>query len=549
MQKLKFQFYLFFGALFLFPRISYTQTLLTRAEASNFTETSRYEEVIDFLEKLQGLSPNIKITSIGRSTEGREIMLVILGRPVPASPAQLFVQNKPAIYIQANIHAGEVEGKEAILMLMRDILVGEFYHLLDNQVLLITPNFNPDGNEKISKENRRNQLGPEGGVGVRYNGQFLDLNRDYMKLETPENLAAVQSILNRWDPMVLIDLHTTNGSYHQEPLTYDTSHNPNGNLSLPNYLRDSLFPKVAKKLKSRYNIMSVPYGDFVDSADPSKGWETFDHQPYYSTNYWGLRNRFAILNENYAYADYKIRILACYHFVELILEYTNEHAAEMKDLIRKVDSNTIAYGLNSDTTASFGIDVQPFAFEEPLLIHSYEFEIFKDEKGRDRVKKTDRLKDYLIPHLGDFKITKSVRLPKGYIFSANLKEVAGKLQQHGIIVEKFCAPYTLSVQAFQIEDFKTGPSVYQGHKLTTLKGAYKTIEKEFPANTYFVGMDQPLANLAAYLLEPESDCGLVQWNFFDRYLYASQWGRELNQFPVCKLMQPVAISKMIVTED
>jgi hypothetical protein len=433
-----------------------------------------------------------------------------------------------------------------MLMLMRDILTGSLHHLLDNQILLITPNFNPDGNEKISKNNRRNQMGPESGVGVRHNGQNLDLNRDYIKLESPENQAAVQQILNRWDPMLMIDLHTTNGSYHQEPLTYATAHNPNGDVSLPNYIRNKLFPEVAKKLKSKYNIMSVPYGDFVDSTDPAKGWETFDHQPYYSTNYWGIRNRFAILNENYTYADYKTRINACYHFVELILEYTNKNGEDMQKFIREVDQKIIARGLSPNTTAKFGIEIEVTPFDRPLLIHSYEFETYQDDRGRTRARKTDKLKDYSVPFLANYKIKNSVTLPKGYLFSTNLKEVTQKLLQHGIIVEKLCESTKLTVQAFQIEEIKSDDQIFQGHKLTNIKGSYKTVDTELPANTYFVGMDQPLADLAAYLLEPESDGGLVKWNFFDRYLYTSQWGRQLGQFPVFKLMQPVLLSKIVV---
>lgn len=522
------------------------QPLLTRAEASNYTETSRSSEVIDFLNSLQALSHKLKLTTIGRSAEGREIWLAIVGDPVPATATQLMHSQKAAVYIQANIHAGEVEGKEAMLMLMRDILRGELRRLLDHLVLLIVPNFNPDGNDRISAQNRRNQLGPAGGVGVRHNGQLLDLNRDYVKLESPENLAAVQQILNRWDPLLLLDLHTTNGSYHQEPLTYDTAHNPNGNAMPVNYLRQKLFPWVARQLESRYHIMSVPYGDFVDNADPNKGWETFDHLPFYSTNYWGLRHRFAILNENYAYADYRTRIQACYHFVELVLEYANDHLAEMQDLIQQVDASTVAYGTASDTSHVFGTRFQAQAMPQLLLVHSYEFENYRDDRGRLRVRKTDRLKDYEVPYLADFRIVEHVRFPKAYIFPFSLNEIAAKLQQHGIVVEQLTVPETLLVQAFKVEDIGVDERIFQGHRLTRVKGHYEMTQKEFPAGSYFVGLDQPLANLAAYLLEPASDCGLVVWNFLDRYFYSSQWSREFNQVPIFKLLQPALFPRAVV---
>lgn len=534
--------YLFFAL----PLFSWEDGLLTRAEKSGFTETTRYQGVIDFLNTLQKNSTKIKLSSIGFSTEGREIPFVILGDPVPVSPAHLILENKPVIYIQANIHAGEVEGKEAILMLMREILLGKLAHLLDNQILLITPIFNPDGNEKISPSNRRNQVGPDSGVGVRFNGQSLDLNRDFVKLESPENNGAAKYILNRWDPMLLIDLHTTNGSYHQEPLTYATAHNPNGDPSLPEYVRNKLFPKITNELETKYKILSIPYGTFADALQPEKGWQSFDHQPYYSTNYWGLRNRFSILNENYAYADFKTRIEACYHFIELILEYTDKNYKEMQALIRDVDQKTVSYGLSQDTTKQIGVEFEATPFESPLLIRSYEFEFYQDENGRNRVHKTDTQKNYRVPFYGNFKISRSIILPKGYFFSANLNEVAEKLLRHGILVERLVEPAKFELQVFQIKNVKHGERIYQGHLTTRLEGEYLRTEKELSVGTYYVGLDQPLANLAAYLLEAESDGGLVYWNFFDRYLYASQWGRQFSEFPVYRLLTPQKFARQQV---
>ena len=528
---------------FSIPLFASDETLLTRAEKSNYTETTRYDEIILFIKKLQKRSSKIKVTSIGKSTEGREIPLVILGDPVPASPAQMFLQNKPAIYVQANIHAGEVEGKEAVLMLMREILTGLLSNLLENQVILITPIFNPDGNENISVQNRTRQHGPTGGVGIRYNGQNLDLNRDYIKVESPENRGAFEFILSHWDPILLIDLHTTNGSYHQEPLTYAVAHNPNSDPCLPEYLRKKLLPKVSKKLESKYNILSIPYGYFVDASEPGKGWRTFNHMPFYSTNYWGLRNRFAILNENYSYADYKTRIEACYRFVQLILEYTNKHSAEMVKIIRETDLRTIQRGASIDTSGRFGTTFEATPFDKKLLIRSYEFEPYQDDKGRNRVKKTDVLKNYDVPFYGNFKTIKSITLAKGYFFSSNLKEIASKIQQHGITIEQITEPIIVEVQTFQITKIQNSERIYQGHKWTKIEGTYKIVEKELSAGTYYVGMDQPLANVAAYLLEPESDCGLVYWNFFDRYLRSSQWGSGFNEFPVYRLMKPVLFAR------
>ena len=201
---------------------------LTVAEATQWKATSRYADVMKFIGDLQRLSPFVRVETLCTSAEGRLVPLLVVGKPLPALPAALTGDPRLVVYIQGNIHAGEVEGKEATLMLVRDILLEAEPPYLDKLVLLIAPIFNADGNERISPDNRRQQPGPEQGVGVRYNGQNLDLNRDAMKLETPEMRGLVRNVLVRWDPLLLVDCHTTDGSYHQEAVTYSWPLSPNG---------------------------------------------------------------------------------------------------------------------------------------------------------------------------------------------------------------------------------------------------------------------------------------------------------------------------------
>ncbi|MDP2326003.1 MAG: M14 family zinc carboxypeptidase, partial [Gammaproteobacteria bacterium] len=171
---------------------------LTRAESSGYTATSTHAEVMAYVRELQQRSPRIRVEMLGTSTEGRPIPLLVIGAPAPVSPAELRHDRRATVYFQANIHAGEVEGKDAALMVARDLLQGDAARYLDRLVVLIAPVFNPDGNEKISTKNRPTQNGPAGGVGVRVNGQNLDLNRDGIKLETPEVRGLVQNVLGRW---------------------------------------------------------------------------------------------------------------------------------------------------------------------------------------------------------------------------------------------------------------------------------------------------------------------------------------------------------------
>lgn len=510
---------------------------LTRAERSGFTETSRYQEVLAFLDTLQQLSNDLRVETIALSSEGRPVPLAVLGRPVPLSPAQARLQDLPVVLIIANLHAGEVEGKEATLMLMRDMLLGGLASLLDNQVVLVAPIYNPDGNERISPSNRRSQHGPEGGVGVRHNGQNLDLNRDFIKLETPENQGLVANVLLRWDPVLVVDCHTTNGSPHRHPVTYAVPHNPNTHPEIVRYLREEMLPQVTLRLKQMHGYDSVPYGNFVDLAAPEKGWESFGSEARYSTNYIGLRNRFAILDENYAYADFHTRVRACRAFLESILWYTAQHGRRMSAIVRAVDRATVARAAAADSTWRLALRSKVQAFPEPIEVLSYEFATVTDEGGRTRIRPTERPRSYRVPYFGQYVPTRSVPFPGAYLFPSQLQELAAKLVQHGIVVERLAQSCTLAVQSFHVQKIEATPRPYQGHYLVSLAGSWQEQSKVFATGDFFVDTAQPLAPLLAYLLEPESEDGLATWNFFDRHLYASQWSDRPADFPVSRAVQ------------
>ena len=518
------------------------QKPLTVAEASNFTATSRYDDVTSFIKELQRKSSLLRVEALCVSPEGRTVPLLVIGEPVPSSPLALSGDGRAVVYIQANIHAGEVEGKEASLMLARDIILKEKPPFLDKLVILIAPIFNADGNEKINPANRRNQVGPEKGVGVRYNGQNLDLNRDGIKLESPEVQGLVRNVLMRWDPALLVDCHTTNGSYHEEPVTYVWGLNPNGDTSLIKYMREKMMPSINKNLREKYKVLSIPYGNFMDFNNPEKGWRPSGPQPRYLTNYISLRNRLAILNENYAYADYKTRVMGCYYFLLSILEYCYDHKDGIAQLVRSADQKTIQRGMKPSTDDTFAVEYDLKPLKDKVTILGWEMEVTPRESGWPRVKKKDKKKTYIIPYFADFVPKRSVPFPYAYLIPKVNPEITEKLLQHGLSVEKLREPVSLEVESFRIKEIKGASRLFQGHYLNSVKGEYHLEKKEFPEGTLFIATAQPLANVAAYLLEPESDDGLLVWNFFDRYV-VSQWRRELQTYPVYRLLKPVNLVK------
>lgn len=512
--------------------------LLTIAERSNFTATSRYHEVLNFISELQKISSNLIVEDIGQTAEGRRIPMLILSHPPVHTPQAARNLKKTVIYIQANIHAGEVEGKEASLMLAREILMAAAHPYLKNLVLLIVPNLNADGNERISPENRRQQPGPEQGVGIRQNALNLDLNRDAIKLESLEMRAVVQNVLNRWDPALIVDCHTTNGAYHEETVTYSWPLNPNSDSELLTYQRDTMLPAIVKTLKEKYKTLAVPYGMFRDWRDPAKGWVTFEPQPRYFTNYAGLRNRLSILDENYVHADYKTRVMSCFYFLKAILDFASDRATEIQKLVEEADRRTIQAGLKPEGR-SFAVEYDLQPLPEPVTIKAYELEVIERPGGGfPQLKPTDRKKPVTVPYFASYEPKRTVAFPFAYLVSVPDPEIKEKLLAHGLLLETLTEEVSLEVEIFLPKELKAAERPFQGHRLNQIKGEYKKDTRKFPAGSLLVKTAQPSGYLAAYLLEPESDDGLVVWNFFDRYL-AGQWQRGLSELPVYRLLEPV----------
>jgi len=508
---------------------------LTVAETSNYTKTSLYGDVMEYIFRMQKQSRHIEILTLGTTTEGKSIPLVVVSKEGISSPAEAGIVNKPVIFINANIHAGEIEGKEAMLILLREIAAGKLKDLLENQVILIVPIFNADGNDKLGNNRRDN--GPEL-AGTRYNGQKLDLNRDFLKLESPENRALVKAFIE-WDPLLFVDMHTTNGSYHQEPVTYTAHVNPNSAPPLQDYLWDKLFPNMQETLRKEFGYESVPYGNFVNRAEPEKGWINGAFEARYSNNYAGLRDMFAILNENYSHADFKTRVLSSLGFIKAILKYTAVHGKEMKSIQNNVKLTT----RNRYQEKKFALDYKTGKLFD-LTLKSYEFEKEKIKpEDRDKyppwygeylVKKTDRLKDYRLTYLNKGIPTKEIDLPQAYVILPNHPEVIANLVNHGIMVKRFREDAGLTLEKFELTGVKPASRIYQGRIFITLEGEYKEFKTTIPKGSYYISMKQPLARLIPVLLEPESKDSLASWGFFNREL-VTQWTGRPGDYPVFRL--------------
>jgi hypothetical protein len=501
----------------------------TRAEHSAYEETSRYADVRAFIDALTRETPRVRVEMFGQSEEGRDLPLLVIGDP-PASAPPGRPSRLPVVLVMANIHAGEVEGKEAVLHLARRLTLGDLQPVLRSAVWLFAPIYNADGNERISLDNRSEQYGPVGGVGIRENAKGLDLNRDFMKLESSEARALV-SQFTRWDPDVVVDLHTTNGSYHGYHLTYAPSLNPNTSPRINEFTRERLLPAVRHSMADRHQFRTYDYGNFAVAGsldeelegfapdDTTKVWRTYDARPRFGNNYIGLRNRIAILSEAYSYLSFERRVRATEAFVEEIMRFVTANGTDVSALTAGADD-----AQTRDIPAESGVHfaLRPVPTPVDVLVGAIDMMVNPRSGKPMRIMIESVATPTTMTVYDGFTATATRRMPAEYIVPATaggLHEIVErKLREHGILVERRNAASTISVEQFVIAEVRHAEQLFQGHRTTSLTGRFERRDVDVPAGSLVVSTKQPLGRLVFYLLEPESDDGLTTWNFLDAAL-------------------------------
>ncbi len=504
------------------PRATEPQT---RAERTQFHETSSYLDVMDFLQWAADRSPESHVTTFGYTFEGRPLPLVVFGNVTDADPARIRASGKTRVLVLANIHGGEVSGKEATLMLIRALATGAHRHWLDSLVLLIAPIYNADGNERVRLTNRPGQYGPIGGMGQRANAQALDLNRDNMKLESPEARSLV-SLLQRWDPHVLMDLHTTNGTRRAYHLLYAPPLHPNTDSAIVGLLRSDWLPTATRRIKETDGWDVYYYGNVPFRAGSAeRGWYTFDHRPRFTTNYIGLRNRFGILSEAYAYASFRERVSSTLRFVEEAIEYAYRHASIIEATVTAADRTDLS-GREVALRATFarGDSVDVLLGEVVEERHPY--------TGRPMYRRLDVMHRERMPDFGSFRGTETVTVPAAYLVPNDLVAVLALLDAHGVKRQPVPRPMRHAVERFIVDSTTVAGREYQGHTERTLFGRYEQVEIDVTSEMSLVPVAQPLARLIVALLEPRSDDGMVNWNVLDDALDGARY------YPILRVPAP-----------
>lgn len=478
----------------------------TRAEATNYRETSLHADVMTFLAALAARDdPRFHLTTFGASPGGRELPLVVMSAHGVKTPDEARRRGVPVVMIINGIHAGEVEGKEAAMMLMRDILDGTHAHLIEHLALVVVPLFNPDGNDAIDPANRalnlprlEGQIGPER-VGTRVNKSGINLNRDYMRQQAEEMRALQSRVVQVWEPDLTIDTHATNGSVHRMAMTYDVPHTvPSGRPEPIAFMRTQVMPAVQAALAQRHGLLAGWYGNFVEDeqaldarrdADPHapvrEGWMTYPHHPRFGSNYRGLQSRCDLLLECYSYLEFPERVRTTY---ATLLETLTYVAAHPDDLVQVVAASR-------RPRDRIAVRSKLEAFAEPIEIPT------RTPRTLDGAPSTVRVR-----YFASFVGATVVDRPAAYVVPA---AVAAHLGRHGLATEP--ASGTRDVEVATVAGFGSegGRKILEAAQVGELVVEWRR-EARAVDGLHLVRTDQPLGAIAVYLCEPESDDGAIE---------------------------------------
>lgn len=502
----------------------------TPAEAARFETTPSYAETRAYLQRLASAAPGrLHLGRFGVSPEGRDLMLVVAASDGEFTPAAARASGKPIVMVQAGIHAGEIEGKDAGLMLLRDLAVGDHPSLLDRVILVWLPIFNVDGHERSNPHNRINQDGPRE-MGYRATAQNLNLNRDYMKADAPE-MRDWLALFDAWQPDLFLDIHTTNGADYQYDLTWYLEEWGPLDDGVKRWQKNAMERHILPAYEKRGHL-AAPYLDLIDHRDIRKGIGNFGSGPRYSTGYVALRNRAAVLVETHMLKPYATRVRATRDFVVATLAEVGRDGAALRNAVERADAAIVARRAGARLAVAFETSMQSVPFE----LAGYASSQTPSEVSGDSWTRYDdrRPQRYGVPFFRDLVATETVVVPAAYLVPAGWPQIADKLREHHLRLERIDRPLRLRVDRYRLDAPQwNGPSYEGRHPLREFGLRVERVELAFAAGAVLVALDQPGANVAVNLLEPRASDSLLRWGFLDALF-------EQKEYPDARVAEQLA---------
>ena len=494
----------------------------TLAEQTDYRKTWNYAETIAFARKLDKASDQIVYKSFGKSGEGRDLPLLIVSSGKDFTPEAAKKSGKAIVFIQGGIHSGEIDGKDAGFALIRDIAITKTRpDLLKDTIILFVPIYNVDGHELASPYNRINQNGPEE-MGFRGTSTNLNLNRDYMKADTPETRAWL-SLWNEWKPDFFIDCHVTDGADFQYNVTYEYAHHQEVSPSIKNWMDEHFDGNVVPKVEKEGNLLTH-YVQF-SGREVTGGVETFIATPRFATGYTPLRNRAGLLIETHSLKPYKSRVRGTYDILRYTIEEINQNKQSLFQANRKADQETLERGKTYDANRKFSLRLAITDKSTPLEFKGVEYKKEKsDISGAERLVYGTKPLNITIPKFDEAKVTASISPPLYYIIPPQWQEVIEVLQLHGIKFHRTKEPLTIEVESYRFTEPKWANSSFESHVTMSYKTNPIKETRTFPANSIVVPLAQEAANVAIHLLEPEAPDSFMFWGFFNAIFEQKEYG-------------------------
>lgn len=518
---------------------SWPEKFTTACEKSGFEYTASNDDILEYFAMLKWNSEYVHVFDMFTSDRGRNCPVLVMANPRVTNAEEARKSGKTVVYLQGGIHPGECEGKEAELMLIRDILFGDKTYLLDNLIILVCPNFNVDGNETRSVSGGLPMLS-----GTRQNAYSYDVNRDAIKLETTNMKGAYMNLFNKWDPVIIYDTHRMGSVRHGYPIVYAGSNVATAHQAPRDYVTYKIFPALTEEARKDGKIEIFYHCGLTRDVWPPTEY-THDNAIWstegkFMVSGYGLRNRMAILVETVGYVSFEKKVYSQYVCADELLKYCYKNGNEMTRICREADEDVVKNIIEKAESGTLKNFVEgKYVSEGKFDILGYkeiEYEYIPGTSIRQVVPESINRKPEVIK--GIDLVTKPVgvkeaTVPRGYLIPADLKFLVDKLRILGLEVTELEKPVTAKGEEFVINNLSHVQS--GGYNMTLLDGDFiQVAEKEIPAGTYILDMAQPLANVAFYALEPQVGDGFIGWNLLDDYFESLGVKERAIVYPVYK---------------
>lgn len=494
----------------------------TTAEKTDYKKTSTYDEAVAFAKKLDLASPLIAYKSYGKSGEGRDLPLLIAASGGAFTPEMARRQGKAVVLVQAGVHAGEIDGKDAGLALFRDIAITKTrLDLLKDVVIVFEVIYSVDGHENSNPFMRINQNGPDE-MGFRANATNLNLNRDYMKADAPETRAWL-ALWNAWRPDLFIDCHVTDGADFQYNITYEYAHFQEVSPAIKLWMDEHFDGNVVPKVEKEGNLLTH-YVEFA-GREVTGGIATFIATPRYATGYTPLRNRAGLLIETHVYKPYKSRVRGTYDTLRYTIEEVGRSKASLFVANVTADTQTVERGKTYDPARQYPLTVSTTDKSTPLAFKGVEYKMEDSPiSGGKRIVYGTAPLNITIPRFDEGKIGRAVAPPLAYIIPPQYTDVIEVLKLHAVKFERIKKPLTLEVESYQLTEPKWATTSFENRVTLSCKQTPVKEKRTYLAGSVVVRLDQEAANVAIHLLEPAGPDSFVYWGFFNSVFEQKEYG-------------------------